>query len=94
MEFEWDEGKDAANRAKHGVSLGEVVGMDWHYGVEVVDDRFSYGENRVQRYAFIGLRLFVCVYSLRADTVRIISLRKANKREIRTHGPDAARPFD
>lgn len=86
MEFEWDEAKDAANLAKHGVSLGAAVRLDWERGAEKVDGRNDYGEIRVIRYAALDGRMHVCAYTLRNNIRRIISLRKANEREKMKHG--------
>lgn len=86
MEFEWDDAKHAANRAKHGLSLAEAKRLDWAYGVNVVDERYAYGEVRVTRFAPLDGRLHVCVFTDRNGCLRIISLRKANQREIRDHG--------
>ncbi len=44
--------------------------------------RHDYGENRQIGYAYIGLRLYCVVYTDRDESRRIISLRKANNREI------------
>jgi uncharacterized protein len=85
MEFEWDATKDAANRAKHGVSLADAARLDWQIGRTEVDPR-QYGELRLMRYAKLDGRLMVCIYTLRGTTYRIISLRKANQREIRDYG--------
>ncbi len=45
------------------------------------DGRFDYGEERWVAFGLIGKRLQVMVYTFRAETIRIISFRKANKRE-------------
>lgn len=86
MEFAWDEAKDAANLAKHGVSLADAARLDWGRGRDILDRRFDYGETRITRYAMLDGRLYVCVYTLRNQTRRIISLRKANGRERIAHG--------
>ncbi len=86
MEFEWDDAKDAANIAKHGVSLADALRLDWTGGKTVQDDRKDYGELRFLNYARMGERLFTCAYVLRSGRHRIISLRKANRREIMTYG--------
>lgn len=86
MEFAWDADKDAINRTKHGVSLAEAARLDWVVGVDLIDTRFDYGEVRNIRFACIGHRMFVCIYVDRGSVRRIISLRKANKREIIAHG--------
>jgi uncharacterized protein len=85
MEFEWDDAKDAANRAKHRLSLSDAVRLDWVNGRTVADHR-DYGELRMMRYARLDGRLMVCIYTLRGPFYRIISLRKANQREIRDYG--------
>lgn len=94
MEFEWDAEKDAVNRAKHGLSLGEAVRLDWARGKDVIDLRADYGEDRITRYSLLDARLFACVYTIRNGRLRIISLRKANKREIRDYGRFSAQTFD
>lgn len=94
MEFDWDEAKDKANRAKHGVSLAEAVGLDWADRTEVQDLRADYREDRIVAYACLGDRLHVCVYTLRDETLRIISLRKANNREIKAYGRETETPSD
>jgi len=83
MDIEYDPAKDAANREKHGVSLvlGRIV-LANSVGEEA-DERDDYGELRRIAYGLIRGRLFVCVYTLRGDTCRIISVRKANRREQR-----------
>ena len=81
MEFEWDAGKDAANRAKHGVSLAEAVNLDWEAGQTRPDLRRDYGEGRTEILARLGDRLHQCVFTMRDGAILVISLRKANKRE-------------
>jgi uncharacterized DUF497 family protein len=83
MQFEFDDAKDASNRAKHGVSLalGALVissPIGW-----VTDDRHDYGEVRINAFGLIRERPFVCTYTMRGDTVRIISVRRASRREQR-----------
>ena len=84
MEFEFDGTKDAANLAKHGVSLalGAVV-LANPIG-EVVDDRREYGEHRINAFGLVGGRLFACTYTIRNDARRIISVRRASRLEQRT----------
>lgn len=85
MEFEWDEAKDLANRAKHGVSRGDAVRLDWDNGQTSADDRLDYGEQRTEILGTIAGRLYVCIFTLRGPVHRIISLRKANPREERRY---------
>ena len=85
MEFEWDEGKDAANRAKHEVSLGDAALLDWDAAFDHVDQRGGYGEIRSRALAPTGTRIYLCVYAMRHGIYRVIPLRKANAREVRRY---------
>ncbi|WP_018873278.1 MULTISPECIES: BrnT family toxin [unclassified Thioalkalivibrio] len=82
MEIEFDADKDAANLAKHGVSLGDALGLEWDTLLAMEDRRKSYGERRMLGYALMGERLYCVVFTDRSSVRRIISLRKANNREI------------
>lgn len=86
MRYVFDPAKDAVNRAKHGVSLAlaEVLFAGRHLSVS--DDRFEYGEIREVAFGLINGRLFVCVYVDREAERRVISLRKANRREVKRYG--------
>lgn len=77
----FDSAKDASNRAKHGVSLGDAAKLDWERTLVKPDARADYGEPRQIGYGPIGRRLYCVVYVERGDMLRIISLRKANRRE-------------
>ena len=82
IEVEFDNAKNAANQRKHGLSFALApVLFETGYN-EKPDDRRDYGETRMIAVGFIGQLLCVCVYTLRGDIRRIISLRKANRREI------------
>ena len=85
MKFVWDEAMAAANYAKHGVAFERVFDFDWELSLDTVDLRKDYGESRVIAVSTIEHRLHVLVYALRGDTVRVISLRKANGREVRNY---------
>lgn len=85
--FEWDEAKRGANLAKHGVDFADAEGLDWDTAVIIPDHRFDYGEDRFRVSGMIGDRLYMAVITPRPDRVRIISLRKANRKEIEAwHG--------
>lgn len=82
MEIIHDTAKDQANQAKHGVSLASVSEFEWNEAVIWEDNRQPYGEARMVAIGYIGLRLHVAVYVDREDGRRVISLSKANKREV------------
>jgi hypothetical protein len=83
VKIEFDAEKDALNRHKHGVSLAQAVQIDWPKVMAAPDNRRSYGEERYIAATPIGDRLHVVVFTIRYGTLRIISLRKANRREIK-----------
>lgn len=82
MHYEFDPVKDAMNIDKHGLSLADADGFEWEAAVVREDTRKRYPEPRFEAKGYIGDRLHVMVYCLRADAVRVISLRKANSREV------------
>jgi uncharacterized DUF497 family protein len=85
VEITFDPSKDRLNQTKHGLSLAlaEVLFAGTFYSVE--DDRFDYGETRNIALGIIRGRVFVCVYTDRGTERRVISLRKANKREVQRY---------
>ena len=85
MKIEFDPSKASANGAKHGVSLHEAAEIEWDTLLAKPDIRRDYGETRMIGYAYIGLRLYCVVYVDRDEARRIISLRKANSREIENY---------
>lgn len=80
-----DARKNAANLAKHGVALTDAADIEWRDAVSWPDARRDDGEERMCAIACIGVRLHVVVYMDRADVRRIISLRKANLKEIKRY---------
>src|SRR5882672_3577978 len=86
MPYEWDAWKRKANLAKHGVDFEAVFEFDWDTAIISFDDREDYGEIREMALGFIGVGLFQLIFTERDDgVVRVISLRKANEKEIRTY---------
>ena len=81
MEYEWDENKRTANIAKHNVDFVDAEKFDWSSAIETIDDRFNYNEERWVALGVIDERLHVLTYTIRDENIRLISLRKANKRE-------------
>lgn len=79
--FEWDDQKNRANNAKHGIAF-EVV-RDCFSGPMLVrhDARFDYGEERWIAIALLNIVPVVIVYTTRGKKIRIISARKADRRE-------------
>jgi uncharacterized protein len=84
--FEYDQEKDAGNRLKHGLSLEVARDIDWNNVTVVPDRRHDYQEPRYQIYGKVLDRLHVLIVTPRGDVLRIISLRKANRREVIKYG--------
>jgi uncharacterized DUF497 family protein len=87
---EWDDGKRAANLARHGVDFIDALRFDWDNAQLTPDTRRDYGELRVIAVGRIGRRMHVLVFAPRAEAIRIISRRKANDREIRRYEENKA----
>lgn len=86
MEIAFDPEKDAVNRAKHGLSLAEAVRLEWGDAFVLPDDRITYGEQRLRVYAILDGRLHMAAVTFRGAVLRVISLRKANRREVTRYG--------
>jgi len=78
----FDPAKDAKNQKDHGLALefGEKVLADPR-AIELIDDRFPYGEERWNALGMVNGKVHVTTYTDREDGVRYISVRAATKRE-------------
>jgi len=81
MLIEFDPAKDAVNRSKHGVSLGEAARIDWDNAAIWPDVRYDYDEERMSGLGYIGERLYFVAFVDRGHVRRVISFRKANTKE-------------
>ena len=81
MIFEWDEAKSRANVDRERLSFSWAPLLFDGPTAEAPDDRRDYGEVRIKALGMIADRYFVCVYTERGDVRRIISLRRANRKE-------------
>lgn len=83
MKINFDPEKDASNFAKHGVSLALAADLEWEDALVWIDDRFEYGEVRMIALAPESGILYYVAFVDRGSVRRIISLRRANRREVR-----------
>ena len=83
MLVEFDFAKDELNLAKHGVSLALARQLDWDAALVWVDDRFAYGETRMIALAPAKNTLYYVAFVDRGEVRRIISLRRAERREVK-----------
>lgn len=78
-----------ANPRDCGLPFTLVEQLDWSAALIEEDVRKDYGERRYRALGFIGDRLHAVVFTPRADKVHVISLRKANQREVRIYAQNA-----
>ena len=79
--------KSEANARQRGLPFSLAKDeFDWSTAQVIEDTRRNYGERRYRAIGYIGDRLHAVVYSPRDGALRVISLRKANRREERRYG--------
>jgi uncharacterized DUF497 family protein len=87
VSFEWDVRKAAANLRKHRVHFADAVAVFDDGSAMTIPDDDAEDE---ERWVTIGTdafgRLLVVVYTWRASNIRLISARKANRRELAEYG--------
>ncbi len=72
-----------ANQKKHGVSLSVAGELDWEAALLWMDDRVEYGEMRMIALAPKTEILYYVAFVDRGEARRVISLRRANRREVK-----------
>ena len=88
MLLEFDEAKSARNREQRGIGFERFADIDLGTAVTKVDSRSNYGEERLRVMGFIDGRLHMAIVTPRGDRIRVISLRRANKREALTYAQE------
>ena len=84
MEIFFDPAKSLKNEAERQLPFDKAIDFDWDTAISWDDDRFKYPERRILSIGFLGTRLhLMCFTPISEELVRIISFRKANKREVR-----------
>jgi uncharacterized DUF497 family protein len=89
MIFEWNEAKRAANLAQHRVDFKAARSFDWTRATQAPDLRVDADEHRWRARGLIGGRVHLLTFSRHGDEITIISLRRANPAEKKTHEADA-----
>ncbi len=80
--IEFDYNKERLNVAKHGVSLSLAAKLDWNRALLWIDDRRDYGESRLIALALHQQIVYFVAIVRRGPVIRVISLRRANRREV------------
>jgi uncharacterized protein len=86
VRFQFDPKKAAGNLRKHGVSFAEVEGVFLDPLAIHREDPDAEGE---ERFVVLGSgsagQLLVVIYTNRDDELRVISARRATRREVRDY---------
>ncbi|MFO1292016.1 MAG: BrnT family toxin [Rubrivivax sp.] len=83
MLIDFDRAKDEINRGKHGLSLALARELDWDNALVWADERQDYGELRMIALAPTTGVLYYVAFVDRGRVRRVISLRRANRREVK-----------
>jgi uncharacterized protein len=93
--FEWDESKNRRNLAKHGIAFEDVLSVFGNREALALEDkRRDYGEPRYVVLCPLQDVLVHVTYTLRGGNIRLISARRASRREKRDYEqrkPDQSR---
>ena len=84
MKFEWDKGKSLANKEKHGLTFESA--RDLWLDEKRVELEIDYPDEK--RWALIaGLKgkIWTAIYTIRKETIRLISVRRARVKEVKLY---------
>jgi uncharacterized DUF497 family protein len=90
MKIEFDPVKSEQNTRLRSLSFDKAGDFDWETAIYYEDERVDYPETRIIALGFMGVRLHVICFTPIEGGVRIISFRKANKREVRYYENETA----
>ena len=85
MEIDFDPAKNARNASDRGLPFDRAADFDFETAVFQVDTRRDYGEIRHRALGLLDGRVHALVFVETAKGIRVISFRKANKREVRRY---------
>ena len=89
MKFTYDSVKNDSNLVKHGLPLSDAKILDWDTAFSWIDERKNCGEERRIALVLMNERLYCVIYVESKIAIRIISLRKANNREMKIYEEEA-----
>lgn len=81
VEITYDPRKSERNLRERGFGFEMVTEFDFGSALYALDTRKDYGEVRTRSIGFIGDTLYALVFTMRGNALRVISLRKANRKE-------------
>jgi uncharacterized DUF497 family protein len=90
MKIDFDPVKSEQNIKLRSLSFDRADDFDWQTAIYYEDNRLDYPEKRVIALGFLGVRLHVICFTPIDGGVRVISFRKANRREVRYYEEETA----
>jgi len=85
MKIEFDPAKSARNIAERGLAFERVAEFEFETALYLQDERKEYGELRIRAFGLIEGRLHALVFKPVRGGIRVISLRRANSREVKRY---------
>ena len=85
MQLTFDPVKNDRNIQDRGLVFQLVSDVDWATAYIDEDQSKDYGERRFRSLGCINGRLYAAVFTPRVDKIHVISLRKANSREVKVY---------
>jgi len=85
MKIEYDKNKSETNLKERNLSFDEAIYFDWQTAIYKEDTRKPYSEKRMIAMGFLNQRIHVICFTETKEGIRIISFRKANKREVKRY---------
>jgi uncharacterized DUF497 family protein len=89
VEISYDPAKNARNIAERGLAFDRAADFDIEHALILIDDRREYGESRYRAFGMLDGRLHMLVFTETSGGIRVISLRRASKREVKRYGTQA-----
>lgn len=86
--IDFDPAKSARNERERGIAFERFADMDIETAIAIEDTRKEYGERRLRVLGTIDGKLHAAVITPRGETIRVISLRRANTREERAYAKE------
>ena len=84
MEFEWDRNKSRANKSKHDIDFTAAAEL-WNDQDRIEIQTNFPAEDRNALIGKIGKKLWTAIFTRRMDAIRIISVRRARKKEAKLY---------
>ena len=90
MKIEFDQAKSDKNLRERQLPFSRAIDFDWSSAVIAADLRNDYPEKRYVAVGYLDDRLHVLCFTPLDDSIRVISFRKANRREAERYGKTRA----